>query len=145
MLIHCSRLFTGNNSNGQIVHSWVANKTLTTFDMDFAPLLGFLSARNMVPTDVYLGTVQFGTETFSASSQVNFTVTSYEASMRSTKGKSEGTASVAGNAVESGTANGPPVATQVTPTSSGIPTFGEPSVGAAWLVLGELFGFVLAM
>ncbi|CZT15238.1 uncharacterized protein RCC_01106 [Ramularia collo-cygni] len=48
-------LYTGKNFNGQIVHSWVANRTLTSFNMDFAPLLSFLSAQDMVPDDVFLG------------------------------------------------------------------------------------------
>lgn len=132
-------LSTGNNSNGQIVHSWIANKTLTAFDMDFAPLLDFLSQQNMVPADVYLGTVQFGTETFAALGEVNFTVTSFEASIMDMNGKSEGSATV-GDA-----AAGPEVATDgQQPASAGVQTVSVSLVGGAGLLLPALVGLMLA-
>lgn len=76
--------------------------------MDFAPLLYFLREQNMVPADVYLGTVQFGSETFAASTEVNFTVTSFEASMKATDGRSEGTAGMREVASGSGSSGGRP-------------------------------------
>ncbi|KAF7192797.1 Endoglucanase cel12A [Pseudocercospora fuligena] len=72
-------LWNGTNSNGQYVYSWIANETLTHFDMDFAPLIGFLSQEEGVSEDVYLGTIQFGHETFLAASQMNFSISSYAA------------------------------------------------------------------
>lgn len=132
-----STLSTGNNSNGQIVHSWIANKTLTAFDMDFAPLLYFLSDQGMVPADVYLGTVQFGTETFAASSEVNFTVTSFEASMNSTNGKSEGSATVGGALAGPGTGGG-------RPSSMGVRTLSVFSGGKAVILVSVLLVVMLA-
>lgn len=111
--------------------------------MDFAPLLGFLAARNMVPADVYLGTVQFGTETFSASSPVNFTVTSYDASMEGVNGKSEGTAEISGTSTGSVSGNGPPVATAVTPTNLGVQMVSASSARAAALSIAAILGCML--
>jgi hypothetical protein len=102
-------LYTGSNANGQVVYTWVANRTLTTFDMDLAPLLGFLWYNGMLPVDVYLGTVQFGTETFSAVNPVNFSVRSFEARIKT----------ASDNTDTSPGSGGVPVATQLAhPTSS---------------------------
>lgn len=113
--------------------------------MDFAPLLGFLSAQNMVPADVFLGTVQFGTETFSASSPVNFTVTSYQASMKAVNGKTEGTATVDGSVTDSGTANGPPVATAVAPSSVGVKRVSVSSAGTTALIIIAMLGVMFVI
>lgn len=53
--------------------------------MDFAPLLGFLSQGEGVSENLYLGTIQFGHETFLASSQMNFSISSYTAAINSTR------------------------------------------------------------
>lgn len=116
------KLYTGTNHNGQIVYTWVANRTLTIFDMDLAPLFGFLAAKDMVPIDVYLGTVQFGTEIFSAENQVNFSVKSFEASVKT---KNDSIVTGTDSDLENGTGpvstslGGVPVATQLAnPTSA---------------------------
>ncbi|WPA98044.1 uncharacterized protein RHO25_002655 [Cercospora beticola] len=72
-------LYNGTNSRGQLVYSWVADQTSPTFDLDFAPLLNYLQRREGIPEDVYVGTVQFGSETFYSDSPMNFSVSSFEA------------------------------------------------------------------
>ena len=73
------------------MYSWVTNQTLTTFGLDFAPLFGYLWKEEGIPDDVYLGTVQFGSETFSSDSQMNFSVSSYEARVERTIPDASGT------------------------------------------------------
>lgn len=130
-----SKLYTGTNYNGQVVHTWVANRTLTSFNMDVAPLFGFLAYKGLLPIEVYLGTVQFGTETFSTAKQVNFSVTAFEASLLTANDTvASNTTSISSSGDSPGDSNsssnsstgqpteidGVPVATQVAhPTSSG--------------------------
>lgn len=73
------------------MYSWVTNQTLTTFELDVAPLFGYLWENEGVPGDVYLGVVQFGTETFYSKNQMNFSVSSYEARIERTIPDSAGT------------------------------------------------------
>jgi len=65
-------LYQGPNGNGQFVYSWVASSNITNFDKDISPLLHYLSQNNLIPNSTYLGIVQFGTETFHATSNVTF-------------------------------------------------------------------------
>ncbi|KAI5357511.1 putative glycoside hydrolase family 12, glycoside hydrolase family 11/12 [Septoria linicola] len=84
-------LYNGTNSRGQFVYSWVTNQTLTTFELDVAPLFGYLWENEGVPGDVYLGVVQFGTEAFYSKNQMNFSVSSYEAQIQRTLPDAAGT------------------------------------------------------
>lgn len=87
-----STLWNGTNSSGKQVYSWIANETLTDLNMDFAPLLGFLAREESISEDVYLGTIQFGHETFSAASQMNFSISSYAAEIQSNSAAPNSTA-----------------------------------------------------
>lgn len=82
----------------------MANHTLTAFDMDFAPLLGYLSYAKMVSSDIYLGSIQFGQETFYSPMDMNFSINSFQADLQTTNIKGTGTQTVKGTL---------PVATQV--------------------------------
>ncbi|KAF7191537.1 Endoglucanase cel12A [Pseudocercospora fuligena] len=112
-------LYSGTNTNGQTVLTWVANRTLTTFDIDVAPLFGLLASKGLLPEEVYLGTVQFGTETFAAAEMVIFNVTSFNASIRTVqteRGLGNATNSQSGGATTTDS-GGLPIATQVDATS----------------------------
>jgi hypothetical protein len=85
-----STLYSGTNGNGQTVFSWVTNDTITSFNADIAPLILFFPQYGYIPSDVYLGTIQFGTETFFASSKINFTVNQFSASLASTSFSTNG-------------------------------------------------------
>jgi len=65
-------LYTGLNSNGQQVYSWLAASNITYFDEDVSPLIHYLWRHGMISENVYLGSLQFGTETFHAGSNVTF-------------------------------------------------------------------------
>lgn len=113
-MVNLSTLYRGTNSNGQKVFTWVTNQTLTSFDSDFASLLGSLVAKKMVPPETYIGEIQFGTETFFANEQMSelhhqnpfrdnqadfmfdkdFSVGAFEAEVRNVSGGATSTASM---------------------------------------------------
>jgi len=70
-------LYTGPNGNGQTVFTWLAGSNITTFNKDISPLFGYLTEHNFLPNTTYLGIVQFGTETFHATSNVTFSATDF--------------------------------------------------------------------
>ncbi|KAL2437155.1 hypothetical protein ABEF95_016617 [Exophiala dermatitidis] len=75
-------LFHGTNDQNQTVFSWLAETNLTTTgnasSTDFSPLVHYLWQFDFMPADLYLGTVQFGTETYHASpDEVLFRATDY--------------------------------------------------------------------
>jgi hypothetical protein len=106
--------------------------------MDFAPLLGYLANEKMVPSDIFLGNIHFGIETFYAASEMNFSVNTFDASLETTDGSKTGTGEL-------------PVGTNVEKGSGGrlqVPVFPTPPLlgwtsGAAMLSFGVLFGFVV--
>jgi xyloglucan-specific endo-beta-1,4-glucanase len=59
------------------VFSWLAQTNLTSFHNDISPLFNYLVDHNLLPTSAYLGSVQFGTETFHATSNVTFTASNF--------------------------------------------------------------------
>ncbi len=73
----CSSLYTGPNGAGQTVFSWLAQTNLTSFHNDISPLFNYLVDHNLLPTSAYLGSVQFGTETFHATANVTFTASNF--------------------------------------------------------------------
>ncbi|EME47064.1 glycoside hydrolase family 12 protein [Dothistroma septosporum NZE10] len=109
-------LWNGTKSTGQYVYSWLANETLTNFDMDFAPLLGFLVKEEGVSESLYMGTIQFGHETFLAASQMNFSISSYAANVQSIVAEPNSTLAPTASL---------PVATSVSGASKGV----RPRVG----------------
>lgn len=69
----------GQNNRGQKVYSWQSSQMGNTtsvggqgFQANFAPLLQYLWQFGLVPSDLFLGTVQFGTETFFAGHEATF-------------------------------------------------------------------------
>ncbi|EXJ93927.1 hypothetical protein A1O1_02320 [Capronia coronata CBS 617.96] len=74
-------LFSGTNSQNQTVFSWLPEHNLTASNADYSPLIHYLWQFNFMPADIYLGTVQFGTETYHATSEVLFRATNYTLSL----------------------------------------------------------------
>jgi hypothetical protein len=111
--------------------------------MDFAPLLGYLSYAKMVSSDVFLGSVQFGQESFYSPIEMNFSIASFEADLETINAKSTGTQTVKGTL---------PVATQV-PTGTGHHNLasaprGSPldvGLGIACVAFLLLIGFVIVL
>lgn len=64
---------------------------MTAFELDVAPLFGYLWEKEGIPGDVYLGVVQFGTETFYSQTQMNFSMSSFEARIERTIPDAAGT------------------------------------------------------
>ncbi|KAF2433275.1 concanavalin A-like lectin/glucanase [Tothia fuscella] len=67
-------LYTGSNSFGQKVWTWVAAKNATTFAGDVGPLITRLSNKGGPATSDYLGYVGFGTEAYNSAANVTFYV-----------------------------------------------------------------------
>lgn len=72
-----SFLFHGNNTQNQTVFSWLPETNLTAVDADYSSLIHYLWQLGFMPKDVYLGTLQFGTETFHATNEVLFKAANY--------------------------------------------------------------------
>jgi xyloglucan-specific endo-beta-1,4-glucanase len=72
-----SKLYSGANSAGQTVYSWLAASNITSFNANVAPLIHALWQKNFIPQSIYLGTFQFGTETFHATDNVTFSASDY--------------------------------------------------------------------
>ena len=74
-----STLYQGmNNQTGQMVYSFVAPENRTSFSkLDVFPFFQYLVDKNEMPNTTYLGTAQFGTETFHTvqGKKVTFTAT----------------------------------------------------------------------
>ncbi|KAH7333128.1 concanavalin A-like lectin/glucanase domain-containing protein [Rhexocercosporidium sp. MPI-PUGE-AT-0058] len=86
-------LYSGPNSNGQFVYSWLGSTNITDFDEDISPLLHYLWRHKLIDDSNYLGVVQFGTETFHASSNVVFSAHDYNLSIAAGKPSEEKSAS----------------------------------------------------
>ncbi|KAJ5721526.1 uncharacterized protein N7483_009460 [Penicillium malachiteum] len=72
-------LYSGTNSNSQNVLTWIAANTTEEFSGDIYPLitdLYSLSGSNYPAKTDYMGIFQFGTEAFSADTNVTFSVSS---------------------------------------------------------------------
>ncbi|KAK4943646.1 hypothetical protein LTR10_016743 [Elasticomyces elasticus] len=70
-------LFNGSNTQNQTVYSWLPETNLTSVDADYSPLVHYLWQNDFMPKDVYLGTLQFGTEQFHATEEVLFRTGNY--------------------------------------------------------------------
>lgn len=74
-------LWSGKSSNGRTTFSWLApvDTFLEYMDADYSPLLQYLWQENMLPGNVYLGSLQFGSETFySEALNVTFEANGYD-------------------------------------------------------------------
>lgn len=81
MLIVCSKLYSGPNGMGQYVYSWLSTGNVTDFNEDISPLLHFLSDYNIIPSDNYLGSVQYGSETFHSTANITFSTSNFNLSV----------------------------------------------------------------
>lgn len=68
----CSTLYSGQNSRGTIVYTWVSPTNETAFDEDISPLLQYLWRNDLVSSDARLGLVEFGSEAYHSASNVTF-------------------------------------------------------------------------
>jgi len=71
----------GPNENGQYVYSWLASTVINDFDEDISPLIHYLWRHKYISESTYLGIVQFGTETFYATSNVTFSTWNFNMSL----------------------------------------------------------------
>ncbi|KAI1621757.1 concanavalin A-like lectin/glucanase domain-containing protein [Exophiala viscosa] len=78
-------LFNGNNTQNQTVYSWLPETNLTSVDADYSPLIHYLWQNDFMPKDVYLGTLQFGTEQFHATEEVLFRAGNYSFNLAQNK------------------------------------------------------------
>jgi xyloglucan-specific endo-beta-1,4-glucanase len=77
-LLSHSNLYCGVNKVRNIkTFSWLSTDNVTTSDFDINLLLEPLWKNNLVPSDVQLGLVEFGTETFYAADNVTFSVSDF--------------------------------------------------------------------
>lgn len=68
----CSTLYSGLNSRGTSVFTWVSPSDETSFDEDISPLLQYLASNKLVSADARLGLIEFGSETFYSAGNVTF-------------------------------------------------------------------------
>lgn len=68
----CSTLYSGLNSRGTSVFTWVSPSDETSFDEDISPLLQYLASNELVSADAQLGLIEFGSETFYSAGNVTF-------------------------------------------------------------------------
>lgn len=78
----CSTLYTGRNSRGTNVYTWVSPSNETNFDEDISPLLQYLWRNKLVSADVRLGLVEFGSETYHSAGNVTFSARDLSMSLR---------------------------------------------------------------
>ncbi|KAI3398042.1 hypothetical protein diail_9905 [Diaporthe ilicicola] len=65
-------LYTGQNSRGTLVYSWVSPADQTSFDEDITPLLQYLWRNELVSADARIGLVEFGSEAYHSGNNVTF-------------------------------------------------------------------------
>lgn len=85
LLSKSSTLYMGQNSNGQYVYSWLAPGNIYDFNEDISLLLHYLWRHKYIDESNFLGTVQFGTETFHSTSNVTFSTQNFNLSVHSGK------------------------------------------------------------
>jgi hypothetical protein len=88
-------LYSGENSGGQTVHSWLALSNQSDFEADATPLINYLTNNSLVETDAYMGILQFGSETWHSTANVTFDVTSFNLNVTSTDASANAAASAA--------------------------------------------------
>jgi hypothetical protein len=70
-------LYHGWNDRGQHVFSWLAERNLTSTNADYGPLLKYIWETKMLPGDLWLGQLEFGTEIMFAQEEVVFEAQNY--------------------------------------------------------------------
>jgi len=71
-------LYTGTNSRGTTVLTWIAGSTVKNVDLDVYPLIQILTTGSFInQTNVLLGLVQMGSEAFGATQNVTFQLSDY--------------------------------------------------------------------
>ncbi|KAK7553331.1 concanavalin A-like lectin/glucanase domain-containing protein [Phyllosticta citricarpa] len=64
-------LYKGYNANGQTVYSWVPNQNQTKLSTDLYPLVDYLVKDGSISDKMYLGRLQFGSETMHSAENQN--------------------------------------------------------------------------
>lgn len=61
------------------MYTWLAAKNITaSIGIDYAPLLRYLVDNEMLAPDMFMGTLQFGSETYHADGMVRFVVERFD-------------------------------------------------------------------
>lgn len=71
-------LYDGYNDGGQHVFSWLAHQNLTSTDADYAPLMKYLWQQNLLPGDLWMGQLAFGTEVLHSADVTIFSLDDYD-------------------------------------------------------------------
>ncbi|KAJ0108455.1 hypothetical protein J7T55_002059 [Diaporthe amygdali] len=71
-------LYTGQNSRGTLVYSWVSPADQTSFDEDITPLLQYLWRNELVSADARIGLVEFGSEAYHSGNNVTFSAGDFD-------------------------------------------------------------------
>ncbi|KAI1073555.1 nucleotide-diphospho-sugar transferase [Whalleya microplaca] len=74
-------LYTGQNSRGTNVYTWVAKTTQTSFDHEISPLLQYLWRNGLISSNLKLGLSEFGTEAYNSGGNVTLVASSYSMSI----------------------------------------------------------------
>ncbi|CAN8099144.1 unnamed protein product [Discula destructiva] len=75
-------LYSGQNSRGTSVFTWVSPTNNTAFDEDISPLLQYLWRNELVSADARLGLVEFGSEAYHSTSNVTFSAGKFSMDIR---------------------------------------------------------------
>lgn len=74
-------LYSGYNDGGQHVFSWLAHQNMTSTDADYAPLIKYIWQKGILPGDLWVGQLEFGTEVLHAAATTIFTASDYNLKM----------------------------------------------------------------
>jgi len=72
-----STLYTGRNTRGTRVFTWVAQANETGFFHEISPLLQYLWRNDLVPSNATLGLIEFGSEAYHADANVTFSASNF--------------------------------------------------------------------
>jgi xyloglucan-specific endo-beta-1,4-glucanase len=67
----------GTNPRGHTTLSWMPDSNMQDFNVDISPLLTALVQNSLIPPNVYVGRVDFGSEAFHSPSNVTFSAADY--------------------------------------------------------------------
>jgi len=89
------QLYSGENTDGQTVHSWLALENQSDFSADVMPLINYLTNNSLVESDAFMGILQFGSETWHSAGNITFDVASFNLNVTSTDAAANAKASAA--------------------------------------------------
>lgn len=72
-----STLYSGHNSRGTNVYTWMSPTNETAFDEDISPLLQYLWRKELVSADARIGLVEFGSEAYHSEGNVTFSASGF--------------------------------------------------------------------